>query len=562
MEDVKRGSGQEKGFKILNEIKNFFQSKQLSSGQVEELVKEGIEKGLSEMPKALTQINSWSLYDGEKNPGEIGPAIDYEPNYNKLRVRSWQAYLDSELAQTVIKRFVVWMIGTGLKPQSEPALDALKSEGINLSVEQSHEFSKLVEARFNVFRRSKYSDYSRMRNLNSISKKALKEMYVGGDSLVVLRYDKGFVNVQLIDGAHVQSPLFGTDYYPHQLKNGNKISNGVEYAPNGEHVCFYVKNSYGTYDIIPAYGENSGIQMAFMIYGFEYRLDSTRGMPLLSVVFETLKKLERYKEAAVGSAEERQKIPYVIEHGVGSTGENILLQDSIAASGFGEPKKIDSAEIKNLQKAIKVTTNKQAINMPVDSALKAIETKSELYFKDFYSVNINLLCACVGIPPDVAMSKYDSNFSASRAALKDWENTLNVGRDDFSMQFYQPIYNFWLLVEVLNGKIKAPGFVEAFYNENQMVLESYRTVRFVGTPVPHIDPEKEVNAERAKLGVLGAHMPLTTVEAATEALNGGESSSNISQFSDEIQKAEGLGIKAPVINAPVDPPKNKDNKKD
>jgi hypothetical protein len=535
------------GIEVLQKIKSFFQSKQLSADQVSELISDGVAKELAQMPKGELSINYRNIftvsYDGEKNVGEIGPPKDYQPDYNVLRIRSWQSYLESEIAQTVIKRFLTWMIGVGLKPQSEPAELVLESEKIKIN---SHEFSKIVEAR--------------LRNLNMLAKRAYKDAIVGGDTLVVLRYENNFVNVQLIDGAHVQSPIHATETYPMRLKNGNKISNGIECAPNGEHVCFYVKNAYGTFDIVQAYGEQSGIQMAFMIYGFEYRLDSTRGMPLLSVVFETLKKLERYKEAVVGSAEERQKIPYFIEHQNGSTGENPLLDDALHSAGMSDLSEVDplSAEkINKLIKHIKATFNKQVLNMPVASTLKSLDTKNELYFKDFYTVNINLLCACISIPPDVALSKYDSNFSASRAALKDWENTLTVERDAFAFQFYKPIYNFWLLLEILSNKIQAPGFLEALIEGDQMVLEAYRMVRFVGTPVPHIDPEKEANAERVKLGTGADHLPMTTLEAATEALNGGESSANLKQFADESKIAEGLGIKPPVVAPPGGAPQVK-----
>jgi hypothetical protein len=59
-------------------------------------------------------------------------------------------------------------------------------------------------------------------------------------------------------------------------------------------------------------------------------------------------------------------------------------------------------------------------NMPRDSELKEVQSKNELYFKDFYTVNVDLVCSSINMPPEVAMSKYNSNYSASRAALKDW----------------------------------------------------------------------------------------------------------------------------------------------
>ncbi len=86
-------------------------------------------------------------------------------------------------------------------------------------------------------------------------------------------------------------------------------------------------------------------------------------------------------------------------------------------------------------------------------------------------------------------------------------------------------------------------------------MDSFRNARFVGASVPHIDPLKEVEAERAKLGDAAAHLPLTTLEAATEALGGGDVGANLEQFAREQKRANGLGIK------PVEVPKEGAQKK-
>ena len=176
-------------------------------------------------------------FTGEKNLGEIGPVKDYRPAYEILRLRSWQAYLESEIAQTVINRFVTWVIGKGLKLQSEPVADVLEQEGVDVD---THKFSEVVEARFNIFRQSKRTDYSEMVNLDMIAKTAYINSINGGDVLVVLRYTDG-VTIQLIDGAHVVSPQFGTEYFPQQLANGNRIINGIEVDAKGKHVRYYVR---------------------------------------------------------------------------------------------------------------------------------------------------------------------------------------------------------------------------------------------------------------------------------------------------------------------------------
>lgn len=488
------------------------------------------------------------VFDGEKTAGDAGPIKHYIVDNEALRARSWQMYLDSEICQTVIKRFVRWVIGNGLKLQAEPQKTILESEKITLDAEA---FNKTVEARFKVYSNSSMADYSNNVSLHKLAERTFENAIVGGDLLVILRYIAGAVKVQLIDGCHIVNPMgLGYNGCEFTTTNGNVVRHGIELSPSGEPIAYYVRTEPLKTERIPARGK-SGALMAFVVRGLEYRLDNVRSIPLLSAVMETAAKMGRYKEATLGTAEELAKITVAIIHGSQSSGENPLINKLQQDQGY--TKKGDIATNVNgveLENKFKATTGKQAINLPIDADLKTIDGKGEINFKEFYEVNIDLVCATVGIPPNVAMSKYDSNFSASRAALKDWEHTLMVERKKFADQFYQKIYNFFLEVEILNNKVQAPGYIMAVAQGNEMVLAAYRFARFVGANVPHIDPEKEVRAQRLMLGDGSTHVPLTTVEAATEALNNGDYTANAEQYAEELEHAETEGIEKMEVMPP------------
>jgi capsid protein len=487
-------------------------------------------------------------FNGEKNIGEIGPIINYQLDHLRLAQRSWQSFLENDISKTVLKKFTLWIIDKGLKLQANPLQVVLKSEGININVES---FNEIAEARWLVWSKSKNSSHSKNNNLNDLAKEAFKHAKIGGDVLVLLRYDIELksVTIQLIDTCHLLSPL-GSE----TTEAGNKVVDGVEIDKNtGEHIAFHVRKK-GTFETerIPAMSETLGIKTAFLVYGDKYRMDNQRGTPIIATSLETLKKIERYKEAAVGSAEERQKIVYQIVHDIGSSGESPLVDQltrafDLDSSGSNIPADATGQQMAN---NIAVSTSKQTFNMAQGSEIKPLESKNEMFFAEFYSTNANIICAAIGIPPNVAFSLYNDSFSASRAATKDWEHTIEVERDYFNSQFYVPIYAFWLFIEVYNNKISAPGYLDAWYKKNWMVNESYNNARFTGPMFPHIDPLKEVNAERAKLGELAAGIPLTTVEQATEVLNGGDSDSNALQFSEELKTAEKLGLKVNQTPAP------------
>lgn len=490
-------------------------------------------------------------FNGEKNLGEIGPIKYYLMDYVALSLRSWAAFIESAEAQTVLKKFTTWVIGKGLKLQAEPVKLVIGKKNSALK-----EFSDEVEARFQVYSNSKLADYSGNNTLNQLEGIAHKNAIIGGDVLVILRYIDDCLKVQLVDGAHLMSPIFGSEWFPMIAENGHRVINGVEINEKGEHIAYYVRKPLDSLnpinslevDRILCKSSIDGIQNAFLVYGDKFRLDNHRGIPLLTAVLEKLKKLERYEEATLGSAEEQAKIAYQIVHQIGSSGEFPFSQQ-VARAHNADLTQEDIAvteDGKALTDKVIATTNKQVINNPQGAEIKTLKDNTQqLYFKDFLDKNIDIVCSCLEIPPNVAMSKYDSNYSASRAAVKDWEHTLSVKRKDFATQFLQPIYNFWLETEILKNEIQAPGYLIAKVKKDYMVIEAYRTTRWVGAPVANIDPLKEVQAERAKLGETAACIPLTTVEAATEILNGGDSDHNMDQYAEEFERSKELGIELP-----------------
>lgn len=484
----------------------------------------------------------YDSYTGEKNLGEVGPVKDLRPDYQILNMRSWQLYLESDISQTILNKYVSWIVDTGLKANSTPEVKVLRAAGINID----QQFNEDVESLFNLWLRSKFGAYNQMDSINSLAQQAYKTAKIGGDCLVVLRYVKGRgVTVELIDGAKVQTPPTKVD----QQING-KIVDGVEVDETGRHIQYWVRSgkSYNMdYVPIPAWSAETGMRVAFLVKGNKYRINSRRGLPVVATVVEAISKLDRYKEAAVGSAEERAKIVYQVVHSLGSDGENPFLQQMVAAfdadsSAYDDGKLPQTADGQQLANDFYASTNRQLWNLPVGSEMKAINSQNELFFKDFFGTNADIICGAIGIPPNVAFSVYNDSFSASRAATKDWDHTISVERAYFQEQFYQPLYDFWLHVQILEGKIQAPGYMTAYVKGDLLTLEAYRVARFTGPLFPHIDPVKEVKAARLRLGSKADHIPLSTVEHEAELLGGGDSQDTIEQFARELDQAEELGI--------------------
>jgi capsid protein len=482
-------------------------------------------------------------FDGEKNFGELGDAKNYIPNYEVLRARSWEAFISNDLAMIALSRLSFWVISTGLRLDAQPDTDVLELEGISTDRQK---FSNSIEAYWRIWSRTPSMCHkSGSMSFAEIQTRVFMNAWIGGDCLVILRVEKGNPTVQIIDGCHIQSP---GAYDP-------LVRNGVEYNELGKIVAYHIRKDNYEFDRIPAVNETYGLVQAFLVKGLRYKLDDSRGLPLLSAVLEKMAQIDRYSVATLGSAEERRKIPYVIEHDQHSTGENPLTKNFVYAQNPDMPfdLPIDSqGEV--MANKMAVTTNKSVFNMPIGAKAKALESDGELYYRDFYTINADFLFATLSLPPNVALQKYDSNFSASRAALKDWENTLAVYRAQFSNDFLQHVYNWFLHTFILRNKIQAIGYLSG----DSIVRAAYRCAKFTGVNVPHIDPVKEVEAARMKLGELGASIPLITVEDAVQALGGSDADAIMEQFSQEKKYSEELGLKPepPAPPAPANPRPN------
>lgn len=503
----------------------FGNKKELQEKIVElESNQEMLQKNLEEVSGVNAMLINFGgrsvLFDGEKTPNELGTPYDFVLDYQTLRMRAWESYIKSSLVQTAIKQYCLWIVGSGLKFQSEPNVDVLKTFGIN--IEDS--WTTKIEAHFRLYASDKRSTYSKEMNIHQMAAEALKNAILAGDVLIVLRYNGFQPTVDIIDGIFIQTPTnyLGTpnDKYKY------KIVNGVELAKDGSHVGYYVLQNDGSYARILANPSGSiGARQAYLMYGLRHKISDTRGMSLLTAIMERDAKLDRFVEATIGAAEENSKIPYTIEHNQYSDGENPLLNQMSQGIGVKRPIVNETATLNAdaIASKIAMTTSKQAYNLPIGSQLKTNIEHSDPNFENFYTPNAELIFATIGIPSEVALSKYGGSYSGSRAAIKGWEFKIKVEREiTLTQNYYKPIFEFFFIINMYKGNIDAPGYRDALSAQNWMITSAYTNCRFIGQSVPHIDPVKEANAERILLGKAYDNIPLKSGEQSCENQNSGD----------------------------------------
>ena len=475
------------------------------------------------------------VYNGEKTPGELGSPYDLHPDREVLRLRAYEAELTNDVVGIVSGKFFKWVIGKGLKLQPEPNKKVLKTEKIKGDL---NKFKNVVSSRFDIYSNSTLSDYKGQDSLHKLAFDAFRAAFFG-DCLIVLRVENGYPNLQVIDGQNVSTPYLDdkNEWEKKAKEKGNHILHGIEKDKRGKHIAYYVKiedeKELGyKYERVEAYGKNTNRKMAWLITIRKHRIHSDRGIPVISSILEKTVKLDRYTESTVSTAEERAKIVYAIEHDKHSNGENPVASLVKTSTGLGRnaaPETEGYLLAEKTAQEVAATTSKSVFNMPIGSKMSALYSQNEIQFEVFWKSIFNSICAAVDLPPEVALQMYNSNYSASRAAINAWEYCMTIYRNDFAQKFYQPFYELWLYSEILRGTVKAPGYLQN--SSNPMVVCSYSKARFTGSKMPHIDPVKEVKAVVDML-----NSKLISNSQATELLNVGDWEENYVKLKEEQQE--------------------------
>jgi hypothetical protein len=472
-----------------------------------------------------------AAFDGEKTIGELGDIYDLKPDHLKLRLRAYELDLKTDLVKLITGKFFKWCVGTGLKFEYEPDNQVLQLLGYD---EVSDENIVKKERLFNLWSKSKLSDYSGRQNLHAKASDAFKTAYLGGDGLIVMRLEKTGIKIQLIDGGEIETP-----FDDNGKGDKNKIVQGVEVSPKGEHIAFWVKtdknNNLADYERIKA-KDSRGNLMVWMIYGGKHRVDHHRGIPQISSIMEKISKLDRFVEASVSKAEKMADLVYTFEHDDSSTGENPI-------GNFGARKVANVTNEDNTfeesgrtAQALRQSTSGQVLNLPKGAKLKSTTNESEVNFDPFYKAIVRSLCASQDIPPEVANQMFEQSYSSSRAALNMWEYVIDIIREyTIVEQFYKPINRYWCYYQYMTGVLDSDGYDRAVATNDEMALEAYYSSRFVGKKMPHIDPLKEAKAIRT---LLKDDSPLISREQAAEMANGGDWISNYNKYKKENSRIE------------------------
>lgn len=470
-----------------------------------------------------------STFDGSKYFGGLDAPQIIWTDYWSLRLHSAKLFKENLYARGLIRRLVTNEIATGLSLEAIPS-ELILSDSIpgGFTEDQKNEWSELVETRFQIWAKNPLlCDYKQKNTFGALQRIARAEALVSGDVLVVLRQSQRtrLPSIQLIPAHKIQTPI------GHDPRRGNKILHGVELDDKGRQVAFWIlQDDNLTSKRLPAFGERSGRRIAWLDYGTDKRLDDVRGEPILSLVMQSLKEIDRYRDSAQRKATINSILAMFIKKGENKAGSKPLSGGAVRRG---------AAELTNPDGTTREFNIASQLPGLVLEELQQGEEPvgfnsagTDINFPVFEAAIVHALAWANEIPPEVLTLAFQNNYSASRGAVNEFKIYLDKSRSERAEEFDEPIYTEWLLSEVLLDNIQAPGLIEAWRDPLKYdIFGAWIASDWAGAIKPNIDLKKEVSAYQMML-----ELGIITYGRAARELTGMKYSRTIKQLKRENQE--------------------------
>jgi capsid protein len=258
-------------------------------------------------------------------------------------------------------------------------------------------------------------------------------------------------------------------------------------------------------------------------------MDDVRGKPLLSLMLQSLKEIDRYRDSIQRKAVVLSMLAMFLTKDVPTVGSRPLT------AGGGIVRRtdlatVDTTSVGNAERSYSAARHIPGLvidELNVGEKPQAFKTDGTTEaFGEFERAIVATVAWSHEIPPEVLLQSYDSNYSASQAAINDWKAYLQKARTTFGRALCQPVYVEWLFAEVLAKRITARGLIEAWNDFSQWDLfGAWTRADWSGNVKPSVDPVKVVKAEELKLA-----LGLTTHDKAAREVNGSKFSKNVKKL--------------------------------
>lgn len=447
----------------------------------------------------------------------------------RTRQNARSAFHDSPEAKAVVNRFADTVVDTGLKLECTP-----NAEILGISREEAESWARDVEARFDMWASSKESDRRGLSNFYQTQRLYQISQQRDNDQFARFYYSKD---------RNLSSPLQVSVIDPNQIAGDSitstwtqsSLRDGIERNEKGEEVAYHVRfrnEKSGEIDTqrVPKKGRIS--KRTMMIHGFaaEYA-GQKRGYSRLEHVLQEFEEITDFKLSTIKKAISQSQITMYVKPSNENPASNPLEDLASFKSG---PTVADPAEIATKQGApvdlagcpvtydnvpeatLQIPGEVGVFNLNKGEDLKTFPTQaSSEAFNEFIEAYMSYVSASSGMPLEVLLMKFGQNYSASRGALLLFWRVVQIWRNEMTVDFLNPVFESWLSEEIAAGRIKAPGF------KDPVLKKAWIQNRWVGAPMPNIDPQRTAKAEMMYL-----EMGATNLDRVARDFNGSDGASN------------------------------------
>ena len=445
---------------------------------------------------------------------------DIDLHSSTLRQRARDLYAGGGLGRSGPQTLTTSVVGWGIQPK--PKIDG---DFLGMSDEEREEAERNILREFRLWAENTMCDAERQQNFYGLQELAFLSMLMSGDvfALFGMEVNKRTpyqTTIRLLEADRISTPDSSGDSESTETDGGGRIIDGVEVSKTGAVVRYWVSSrnplaendsSELTWSSIEAFGKDTGYPNVLHIMTHE-RPEQRRGIPFVSSEIEQIKQTTRYLNAELAANVVSAMLTAFI-----------VSDDEDGTPGMEDAVNPDE-KVKDDELSLELAPG-AVYELPPGKKVETVNPlRSNSQFEAFVNTTIMIIASSMGIPKEVLIKKYESNYTAARAALLDFWRTVRVYRTKFNAMFNQPVYEQWLSEAVAAGRIDAPGFFD-----DPAVRAAWCGCSWMGASMGHVDPLKEVNAAEKRIA-----NNITTQEQEASEYNGNDWAANIRQRRREI----------------------------
>lgn len=381
----------------------------------------------------------------------------------------------NSIAAGAVNTVVDRAVGTGLALVAAPDRRVL-----GWDADRAIEYRAKVQAEFSLFADSPASDLECQLDFYGKQELTLRAALESGDCFTVLPDDAPSaqlpyrLRLQTIEADRVGNPGNGAD--------SEAIAGGIRRDSVGRPEACHVYDHHPGAPIVSG-NRWAGRWIEFtgrsgrrrILHHFRpLRPGQPRGVPYLAPVINELKQIGRYSEAEIQAAVISAFLTVFIETDA-ATGPAPVFGVTPAAAAQDPEVKLGPGAVIGLARGEKANAVRP-------------ERPSQAFAPFIEAVTTHIGMA-LGLPVELLIKRFQSSYSASRAALLDAWVFLRGRRAWLAKSFCQPVYETWFAEAVASGRIEAPGFFA-----DPLLRWAYTRAEWHGDSMGSLNPKDEVTA--------------------------------------------------------------------